>query len=236
MKNQVVALITARGGSKGLTRKNVLPLAGKPMIAWTIEAARNCSHISDVFVSTEDVEIKKISLEWGAKIIDRPAELASDTASSESVIAHAIGRFQEHGLDSNDIVLLQPTSPLRNKQHLDEALSEYFSSNADCVISVFEPAHTPVKSYLLQVDGTIEGLYSPNAPYTRRQDLPKAFQPNGAIYAFKQDEFLKHNCIPRSNVRPYVMSEKESADVDTIEDLRYIETLIQGKQNDEPSF
>ena len=229
MKKKAIALITARGGSKGLPRKNVLPLAGKPMIAWTIEAAISCSHISDVFVSTEDAEIQQISLEYGAKIIDRPAELASDTASSESVIAHAIGHFQEHGLVSNDITLLQPTSPLRNKQHLDEALSEYFSSNANCVISVFEPAHTPVKSYLLQEDGCIEGLFSASAPYTRRQDLPKAYQPNGAIYVFKQVEFLKHDCIPRNNVRPYVMSEKESADVDTIDDLRYIEALIQGK-------
>jgi CMP-N,N'-diacetyllegionaminic acid synthase len=227
-----IALITARGGSKGLPRKNILELKGIPLIGWTIGAALDCKLIDKVYVSTEDEEIKGIALSFGAEIIDRPIELASDTTSSEDVITHAIKYLEAKGVAFSTIVLLQPTSPLRTAEHIDEALSLYSHQCADCVISVFEPSHTPVKAYIEQENGTITGLFNPGAPYTRRQDLPKSYQPNGAIYAFSVIKFQENNQIPRDDVYPYVMSEFNSADIDTFDDLLNVELILKSKKND----
>ncbi|CAH7484716.1 N-acylneuraminate cytidylyltransferase [Vibrio chagasii] len=226
MNKKFIGLITARGGSKGLPRKNVLPLNGIPLIGLTINAANQCDFVSDVYVSTDDEEIAEVSKAFGAKIILRPAELASDTASSIDVVSHAITWLENQAIVCEDMVLLQPTSPLRTSEHLNNALIQYTDNNASFVISVFEPAHTPIKSYIQQSDGSIQGLFSDEAPYMRRQELPKSFQPNGAIYAFSVAEFKKINHFPRSNVFPFIMSETESTDIDTIEDFKLVEKKL----------
>jgi N-acylneuraminate cytidylyltransferase len=228
----IVAIITARGGSKGLPRKNILPLDGTPLISLTIQAALNTKTINRVFVTTEDDEIKQISILSAAEIIPRPLELASDTTSSDAVIEHALKYLEGQGLAIDIVVLLQPTSPLRTARHIDEALDIYKSKRADCVLSVFEPSHTPIKAYIEQGNGKIIGLFSPSAPYTRRQDLPKSYQPNGAIYAFSVIKFKEYNQIPRDNVYPYIMSEFNSADIDTLDDLRNVELILKSKNND----
>ncbi|MEZ8281644.1 acylneuraminate cytidylyltransferase family protein [Vibrio splendidus] len=226
MTKKFVGLVTARGGSKGLPRKNVLPINGIPLIGLTINAAKKCELISEIYVSTDDAEIAEISEQFGAKVIQRPEHLANDIASSIDVILHAIEWLTERQEPLEDMVLLQPTSPLRTCTHLSEALLKYTELNAYLVISVFEPAHTPIKSYIQSDDGSLSGLYSNEAPYERRQDLPKAFQPNGAIYAFSVTEFKKINHFPRTNVFPYLMSEANSADIDTIEDLKLVEKRL----------
>lgn len=227
-----IALITARGGSKGLPRKNILPLGGQPLIGWSIQAAFDSHLIDRVFVSTEDKEIADTSLQLGAEVIQRPLALAADSSSSEEVIGHAIKYLEEKNLNFDTLVLLQPTSPLRTSAHIDEAIKIYEQKNASCVISVFEPVHTPVKAYVEKEDGSMSGLFSLSAPYTRRQDLPRAFQPNGAIYAFSIIEFKKYNKIPKENVYPYVMSEQNSADIDTLQDLLNVEKILKRKNND----
>ncbi|QQX80381.1 acylneuraminate cytidylyltransferase family protein [Shewanella sp. KX20019] len=223
-----IALITARGGSKGLPRKNILPLSGKPLIAWTIEAALNSDAIDRVFVSTEDAEIADVSRRFGAEVIPRPVSLAQDTSSSEVVIEHAINYLFTHepGFQFDRVMLLQPTSPLRTSSHIDSAFELYENNSANLVLGVFEPSHTPLKAYLERDDGSITGLFSPSAPYTRRQDLPRAFQPNGSLYLFGTQSFLKENQIPRENVFPFVMSEQESADIDTKDDLLTVERIL----------
>ncbi|BCV28969.1 acylneuraminate cytidylyltransferase family protein [Shewanella algae] len=223
MVTKFVALITARGGSKGLPRKNVLPVNGQPLIWWTIKSALCCGLIERVFVSTDDDEIALKSIDSGAEVIRRPAELASDTASSIDVILHAIDWLEGKRIPCDYLVLLQPTSPMRTEVHLDEALALYQVKNADLVISVFEPSHTPIKSYIEHDDGTIEGLYSEGAPYMRRQDLPRSYQPNGAIYAFSKEKFKAEKHFPRRKVFPYVMSESDSIDIDTMSDLMTVE-------------
>lgn len=223
MKDKFVALITARGGSKGLPKKNIRPLNGIPLIAWTIQSALGCSKVSHVFVSTDDEEIALISTEYGADVINRPSELASDSASSIDVIQHAIDWLNDSSLSYENMVLLQPTSPLRTASHLDEALTLFAQKDADFVISVFEPHHTPIKSYIENKDGTIEGLYSDDAPYLRRQDLPRAFLPNGAIYAFSKREFILNGTFPRKKVYPYIMSATESDDIDSLADFLEVE-------------
>ncbi|MBO2590363.1 cytidylyltransferase domain-containing protein [Shewanella algae] len=221
-----VALITARGGSKGLPRKNILPINGVPMIGWTIRAALSCDKIKRVFVSTEDQEIKEVSISFGAEVIDRPVEFSTDTTTSEEVIKHAIEWLELRNITNDTMVLLQPTSPLRTKVDIDEAIRIFETKNADFVVSVYEPLHTPVKAYIECENGSIKGLFSSTAPYLRRQDLPRAFQPNGAIYLFSIDEFKRGNCFPKTSAYPYIMSENNSVDVDTKEDLLIIEKRL----------
>ncbi len=225
-----IALITARGGSKGLLRKNIQLVNGTPLISLSIQAALDSNLIDKVFVSTEDQEIADVSLKLGAVIIPRPISLAQDDTSSEEVIEHAIGYLEASNLYFDTLVLLQPTSPLRNSLHINDAIEIYVIKNASCVISVFEPAHTPVKAYIEKSDGSIAGLYKENAPYSRRQDLPNAFQPNGAIYVFSVNKFKEYNQIPRGNVYPYVMSEYESVDIDTLDDLIKVESILKSKE------
>jgi len=227
-----IALITARGGSKGLPRKNILPIVGVPLIGWTIKAAIEAESIDAVYVTTEDDEISKISIELGAQVIKRPLELSQDDTGSEPVICHAINFLKKHNVLPTTITLLQPTSPMRTSKHIDEAYSQYKKKSANCVLSVFEPEHTPAKAYKLNDDGTIEGLLFEGAPYTRRQDLPTTFQPNGAIYIFSSAAFMSKKLIPRTKVYPYVMNKESSIDIDTMDDLIKAELYLKRISND----
>lgn len=227
----ILALITARGGSKGLPGKNILPMAGVPMVGWTIKAAQACSNIESCYVSSDDDAILSVSKDFGALTVKRPEELALDSSSSEDVIAHFIKELHSKQVFPKAIALLQPTSPLRTKQHLYDSVEIFNKQQADCVISVFEPKHSPVKAYKIDDRGQLEGLYGPEAPYQPRQELPKAFQPNGAIYLFSVDAFIVEGGIPKSNVYPYFMDESDSVDIDDQQDFDLAETLLR-KRNE----
>ena len=231
-----IALITARGGSKGLPRKNIRLINGKPLIAWTIEAAVKAENIHHVYVTTEDSEIAEISCRYGATVIPRPEALAQDKTSSEPVILHALEYLAGQNVQVQNVCLLQPTSPLRSQFHIDEVFQKYSITKASCVLSVFEPKHSAAKSYKLADDGSISGLLFDDAPYSRRQDLPLTYQPNGAIYLFSVVAFLQFNQIPRRQVYPYVMSEMNSVDIDGLNDLYRAEKLLQRERNDNASF
>lgn len=222
-----VALITARGGSKGLPRKNVLPAHGKPLIAWTIEAAMNAKCIEEVFVSTDNKEIKQVSMGYGATVIDRPAELAGDAVSSSLVVKHAIHSLNQLGIKT--ITLLQPTSPLRTALHIEEAFRTFDDSHAQMVVSVFEPRYHPAKAYVLETSGNISSLIN-NGSHIRRQDLPKAYQPNGAIYIFDTESFSRAGDFPKEDVYPYVMKEAESLDIDGPADLEEFVAIKRGER------
>lgn len=221
-----IALITARGGSKGLPRKNILPMNGKPLIVWTIEAAQEACCIEDVYVSTEDTEIAAIAEKAGAHVILRPIELAQDDSSSDDVIEHAIIAIEATGKQVDQIALLQPTSPLRSARHIDECFELGKSLNARCMISVFKPRYTIAKAYMLGDDGTISSVLSPDTPHKRRQDVPEIFLPNGAIYLFHSADFKEKRSIPSSYVYPYVMPEELSIDIDNAIDFRCAESYL----------
>lgn len=144
-----LAIIPARGGSKRLPRKNVLDLCGKPLITWSIEAGLNSKYIDKVVVSSDDDEILEISRKFGAETIKRPDELASDTATTFDAIKHTIDNLEKYDY----IVLLQPTSPLRDQKHIDEAIELLVEKNADAVVSVCEMDHSPLWSNTLPQDG-----------------------------------------------------------------------------------
>lgn len=222
-----IALITARGGSKGLPRKNILPLCGKPLIQWTIEAAQQCGLFEHVYVSSEDAEIITFSIQAGAEIIHRPTYLARDEIGSEPVIAHAIDTLRSQQIEPVTITLLQPTSPLRNAQHIQAAMALYHTHNAQCVISMFAPPWCIAKAYQQHADGSVSGAFSPTAPYQRRQDLPTILLPNGAIYIISCSAFSQAKSLPRKHVFPYIMTYDDSYDIDTLDDFQLIQHKLE---------
>ena len=173
-----LGIVPARGGSKRLPRKNMLNLCGKPLIAWSIEAGLNSKYIDKVVVSSDDDEILNISSNFGAETIKRPVELASDTATTFDAIKHTIENVEKYDY----IVLLQPTSPLRNAKHIDEAIELLEIKNADAVVSVCEMDHSPLWSNTLPNDGNMRGFLREETLNKRSQDLEKYYRLNGAIY------------------------------------------------------
>ena len=154
MNKTFLAIIPARGGSKRLPRKNILDLCGKPLISWSIEAALKSKYISKVVVSSDDEEILNISSNFGADIIKRPYELANDTATTFDTVKHTIDNFENYDY----IVLLQPTSPLRNENQIDEAIELLEEKQADAIVSVCEMDHSPLWSNTLPKDGNMRGF------------------------------------------------------------------------------
>lgn len=224
MLHGIIAIITARGGSKGLPQKNILSLAGKPLIAHTIQAALGSHIFSKVLVSTDDTAIKKVALEYGAEIINRPDVLATDTASSLDVITHALKVLgDDHG--NTHFVLLQPTSPLRTKSHIIEAWKKYQSIKAMSLVSVTKEKHSPHK-LLIEEEGVIKPVFKLDFLTTPRQNLPQTYRPNGAIYIAKIKAYRQSQNLFQEPLSIYIMTEKDSIDIDTKEDLNLCETIL----------
>ncbi|MEY8216225.1 MAG: acylneuraminate cytidylyltransferase family protein [Colwellia sp.] len=223
--NKILAIIPARGGSKGLPRKNILELAGKPLIAWTIEACIKCDFIGKILVSSDDEEILSVAKQYGSETILRPKQLASDSALTVPVITHALSTLGKNLEEYSYIALLQPTSPLRNSSHITEAFRCLKSNEATSVISVTQSAHNPLKSFFLN-DGYLEGIVNNEYPFMRRQDLPDTYQANGAIYIVDLNEFKENNSLLTAKTIPFKMDEKSSLDIDTLTDLVRAEKVI----------
>lgn len=213
-----VALIPARGGSKGIPRKNLAPLAGKPLLAWTIECAGAAESVSRVIVSTDDDEIAAAA--HGADVLRRPAALSADDTPMIDVVRHAVSELS----DAELVVLLQPTSPLRRPAHVDEAVSLLASSGADCVVSVTPVPHRFEPGSLMTLeDGRLVAL-GPGA--TRRQDKPQLYARNGPAIVVLRAARLGDGLYD-GDCRPYVMDEESSLDVDTPWDLTLAGLLLE---------
>lgn len=218
-----LAVIPARGGSKRLPRKNVLDLCGKPLIAWSIEAALKSLYIDKVVVSSDDEEILDISEFFGASILKRPNVLASDVATTFDTIKHVIDNLEKYDY----IILLQPTSPLRTCKHIDEAIEILESKNADAVVSVCEMDHSPLWSNTLPEDGSMNKFLRDEILNKRSQDLERYFRLSGAIYICKIEKLLEEKSFfLKENIFAYVMDRKSSVDIDDEIDLIYANILI----------
>jgi len=226
--SKVLALIPARGGSKGIKQKNLASLLGKPLIAYSITAAQDSEVIDAVYVSSDDEAILAAGESLGAKAIRRNSALAQDESPTDPVIGEFIER--EHLAQDDIIVLLQPTSPLRTAGHIREALAAY-KDHRTCrsLISVYEINNKILKAYLGGGE-FLAPLAGANTSYSRRQDLPSVFMPNGALYIFSVAEFLRENKIPRSQIIPYHMSEADSLDIDIPSDLVAAEAALLQRQ------
>lgn len=227
---RTLAIIAARGGSKRLPRKNVLDLGGKPLIAWTIEAALECPFINEVMVTTDDDEIAEIAKRYGAAVpFMRPSELAGDTATSFDAIKHAID-FYRAKLDKefDFVVLLQPTSPLRSSQHISEAFELLVKRNADAVISVCEVDHSPLWMNTLPADHSLGGFLRDEVKAVRSQELPKNYRLNGAIYICRTSCLLEERTFFISNnIFAYIMSKDTSIDIDDSFDFKMAKCLLE---------
>lgn len=222
---RIIAIIPARGGSKGLPKKNILELFGKPLIAWSIEASLKSQYITKTIVSSDCDEILNISSQYGAETLKRPEELALDTSPTEPVIKHVLDNLNEYE-KFDYIILLQATSPLRDETIIDNAFEHLFNNNAAALISVNEIDNKILKAFKLNTNGYLEGISNNIFPFSRRQDLPKVFMPNGAIYIIKTEDFLKSNRLFTSKTIHFLMDENKSYDIDTIDDLKKCDEIL----------
>ncbi|GGB43499.1 cytidylyltransferase domain-containing protein [Fictibacillus barbaricus] len=223
----IVAIIPARGGSKGLKRKNVLPLNGKPLIAYSIEAALKLNDVKRVIVSTDDEEIADIAKEYGAEVpFLRPEYLASDTATTIDVLKHTIEFLLEaEGYKTDHVLLLQPTSPLRNERHVREALDLYLGNQCP-VVSVCLADTPPFLMRVKKENYLVPFMELPEQKATRRQDLPEVYELNGAIYLTDHHHLMNENAIYTDKVIPYVMDKRSSVDIDDEIDFKLAEVLL----------
>ena len=213
----VVALITARGGSKAIPRKNIKMLAGKPLIGWTIETALHSSMLDRVIVSTDDEEIAGIAKAFGAEVpFIRPASLAQDDSTHISVVLHALEYLRETTREIPDyLLLLQPTSPCRTLDDIEKCISLAKQSDADAVVSVCSAEKHPYLMKCIRDDGFLEDFAKSDIQYLRRQSLPKVYAINGAIYLNRCITLINEKTFFPKRTLPYVMPPYRSLDIDT---------------------
>lgn len=223
---KILVVIPARGGSKGIPHKNIKPLAGKPLIHYTIDVARQIVADEDICVSTDDSEIIQCVEEYGLKVpFVRPEELATDTAGTYEVLLHALNFYEQQGNQYDVVLLLQNTSPFRTANQVKEALALY-QSDIDMVVSVKECSANP---YYCVFEENQEGylkICKGDGNITRRQDAPKVYEYNGAIYVINPQS-LKQMPLNRFSRRiKYVMDEQSSLDLDTMNDWKVAELIV----------
>lgn len=225
---KILAVITARGGSKRLPNKNILDLGNKPLIAHTIVEAKKSKYIDKVIVSTDDDKIVEISKKYGAEVpFIRPAELSNDTADSISVLKHSIEFFNN---EYDYIVLLQPTSPLRKTEDIDGAI-ELLNNDIEAVVSVCETEHSPLWANTLPVNKSMKDFIKEEVKNKRSQDLPTYYRLNGAIYVADIKYLYKLNGFIGEKTNAFVMSQKHSVDIDTELDFKLAEIIIESELN-----
>ena len=213
MKN--LAIIPARSGSKGLVDKNIKLLNGKPLIAYSIEAALQSGVFDTVMVSTDSEKYAEIARNYGAQVpFLRSAETSSDTASSWDAVAEVIENYQKLGTVFDTFMLLQPTSPLRTAENIREAYDEMAQKDANSIISLSEVDHSPLQCNTLPEDLSLDGFIRKETKGKRRQDMPTYYRFNGAIYLSKVDFFMQDHDIYREKCFAYVMSKRDSIDID----------------------
>lgn len=228
---KILGIITARGGSKTIPRKNIKRLAGKPLIAWTIEAAQQSRVLNRVIVSTDDEKIAAIARKWEAEVpFLRPEKLAKDNTPTLPVLQHAVSFLKaKEGYLPDAIVLLQPTSPLRNAKHIRQAVSLLRKTKADSVVSVCLAKENPY--WMMRFKGNRAHPFMTNGrEYERRQDLPSAHFINGAIYVTRYSVLMGEHKILGRDTRAFVMDAKSSIDIDTSLDFKIAEALMKERQ------
>jgi CMP-N-acetylneuraminic acid synthetase len=223
----VLGVIPARGGSKGIPHKNLVAIAGRPLLAYTADAVRDSGRLTRTIVSTDDAEIAAAARRFGLEVpFLRPAELAADAAPMLPVLQHAVAAMRQLGFTADCIVLLQPTSPLRRAAHIDAAVDLLDATGADSVVSVVDVPHqfNPVSVMRLEGDRLVPFVAGPAV--LRRQDKPRVFARNGPAVLAVRAEVLERGSLYGDDVRPLMMTPEESADVDAPADLDWIEFLL----------
>jgi N-acylneuraminate cytidylyltransferase len=220
----VLAVITARGGSKGLPGKNVAALGGKPLVAWSVAAGRKSRYVDRLILSTDDPAIAAAARKAGGQVpFRRPARLATDRASVYDVLVHALDALGEA---YDYVVLLQATSPFRTAGDIDACIRLCHARGAPAAISVCAAAKPPHWMYALDRKGRLRPILESSRALDRRQALPRAYHPNGAVYVARTAWLRKHRNFVGPETRAYVMPAERSVDIDTRLDLLFARALV----------
>ena len=211
LNKKILAVILARGGSKRLPRKNVIPLYKKPLISWSIEAALKSKYIDKIVISSDDDEILNISNHFKVTSIKRPSELATDQSTSYDALIHVLKIFKGYEY----VILLQPTSPLRDENHINQAIELISKKNAEAVVSVCQSRHNLIKSFTLDKSLLINNYMKTDGDLNKNSNIKKFYKLNGAIYICKAEQFLKEKSfLIKNKTFGYIMSEESSIDID----------------------
>lgn len=230
----ILAIVPARGGSKGIPGKNMVDLNGKPLMQYTFDAAKESKFIDRILLSTDDEKFAEFGRSQDIDVEMRPAELATDTAVMKDVINYHLDRLAEKGYTPDIFILLQPTSPLRTSQHIDEALKLLTEDEtADAIVSVMDMPHQYLPMKILKMDdsGALKFYQEDGEKYTTRQALPHLYARNGAaIYAVYTDVYRKTGSLYGTRCLPYVMEEEDSVDIDKPFDLFLADCILKSRQ------
>lgn len=227
----ILAIIPARGGSKGLPRKNIRELCGKPLIAWTIEQALNAKCLDKIIVSTDDPDIADISKKYGAEIpFLRPKELARDDSPTIDVITHALEFFKTQGNNFDVVILLEPTSPLRKKDDIDKAVAKFIENYdiADSLVGVCKiesDIHHPYGVKKIE-NNYLKPFLQDSPTFYQRQQLPDAYGIYGGIYISKVDTLMQYKSFYQTRTIPYFLERWQSYEIDDIYDFLCVETIL----------
>jgi len=232
MKPKILAIIPARGGSKGISKKNIKPLLGKPLLTWTIEQAQKSKYISRVFVSTENKEIAKIAEQNGVEIpFLRPDEFAQDNSPTSDAIIHTLNTFEKLGEFYEIIIILEPTSPLRKKDDIDNAIEIYLhnSSDSESLVSVGEvQLENPYVMKIIENNHVVPFLENKQTFY-QRQQLPKIYFPYGVIYLTTVRAFREFGTFYQKTTLPYKIERWQNYEIDDLCDFYCVETILKTK-------
>jgi CMP-N-acetylneuraminic acid synthetase len=222
----IVATICARGGSRGVPRKNIRPLGGKPLIVHTIETARKCRLINRIIVSTDDREIAETARKAGAEVpFMRPNELARDDTPKLPVIKHAVQFLESQGYRPDIVVDLDPTSPLRTEKDIEACIRMVTTGEADNVFSVTRASKSPYFNMVEIIDGRVRLVKPPDSPAKRRQDAPEVYDMNASIYVWKRDALMNNDTLFLEKTRIYLMP-KWAIDIDDETDFEFVEYML----------
>ena len=235
MGPKILGVIPARGGSKGIKGKNIYPLAGHPLISYTIQSAQKSACLNQFIVSTDSEEIATLVREYGAQTpFIRPAHLSSDSALAIDVMKHAILEIEKIDKIQYDfLVMLQPTTPLKVGEDIDKAVDKLIRTGCDTVISMVDVgANHPTRMYTIE-DDQLVSVMDEGISLRPRQELPSIYIRNGAIYACKREILFEYNSLIGPDCRPYVMPLERSVNIDCITDMILAEYLIQKHETED---
>lgn len=225
MRTKMLAIIPARGLSKGIAKKNIKQLVGKPLIVFTIEAALKSKYIDKIAISTDSNEVAKVCEKYRTEVIIRPKELAKDRTPTIDTVFHTLDSLEKIDYIPDIAILLQPTSPLRSTKDIDNAIEIFLKNNCESVVSVCEVKHSPYWSFKIK-DKFLIPIFGKKYLKTIRQELPKSYIPNGAIFISKPETLRRYQSFYASRTTPYIMPPSRSVDVDDELDLILVEWLI----------
>ncbi len=221
-----VAVIPARGGSKGLPKKNLVELCGKPLLAWSVMQAKAAESVDSVWVSSDSEEILEVAVAYGAGTIQRPDRISGDQATSESAWLHAMDWLEEEGISLGRVVAMQATSPLREPHDLDEALQAFETEAYDSLLSVTEI--DDFFMWALDSDGQPKSVNYDYRNRQRRQVIEKRYLENGSFYIFRPSILREHNNRLGGRIGMHVMAKHKMFQIDTAEDLRLCAAIMRG--------